>query len=176
MKTEYVLSGVTLIIGAFVAFVGYQQYLVSRERFKLDLFEKRFAVYKGVQVFLSYILRGAKVELEELFKFRADTQDAVFLFGDDIPDYIGQIDKAALELMATAEELKDLPVGEERSRMAQKKTEQIKWLIDQLPKLRRVFGPYLKFKSWKCEPLPVVYTKIRDFLGGSIARVWGKSG
>jgi hypothetical protein len=62
MKTEYVLSGITLIIGTFVAYVGYQRYAINRERFKLDLFEKRFAVYKGVQVFLSYILREAKVE------------------------------------------------------------------------------------------------------------------
>jgi hypothetical protein len=149
MKMEYLLSGITLIIGAFVACVGYQQYLVSRERFKLDLFEKRFAVYKGVQVFLSCILREAKVELEELFKFRANTQDAVFLFGEDIPEYIQQIDTKAIELCTTAEKLNGIPVGEERSRICEKKTEQLMWLINQLPKLSGVFSPYLRFRSWK---------------------------
>jgi hypothetical protein len=123
MKMEYVLSGITLIIGAFVAFVGYQQYLVNRERFKLDLFEKRFAVYKVYRSF--------------------------FRTGDDIPNYIGQIDRAALELMSTTDGLNDIPVGEERSRMAQKKAEQIKSLVAQLPKLGEVFGPYLKLRSWK---------------------------
>ena len=47
MACQYSLTTITVLIGAFVAFTGWQQYKINKERFKLDLFEKRFAVYKG---------------------------------------------------------------------------------------------------------------------------------
>ena len=59
----YILSAITVLIGIFVAFVGYQQFKINREKFKLDLFEKRFAVYKGAQVFLSYVMLDANVDM-----------------------------------------------------------------------------------------------------------------
>ena len=51
-----------------------------REKSKLDLFEKRFSVYKAARKFLSIILRDAKIELADLFEYLGNTQDAVFLF------------------------------------------------------------------------------------------------
>jgi hypothetical protein len=160
MKIEYILSFLptflticlsflTACIGVFVAFVGYQQYRISRERFKLDLFEKRFSVYKGIQVFLTHILINANFELEQFYKFRADTQDATFLFDKDITDYIDLIDKKSLEFNCLCDELKSIPVGEERTKKCEEKGRLLKWLIGQLPKLKEVFAPYLKFKTWK---------------------------
>jgi hypothetical protein len=149
MKVEYVQWLLTFLIGIFVAFVGYQQYRVSKERFKLDLFEKRFSVYKGIQVFLTHILTNAKFEMADLFKFRADTQDAIFLFGEDVINYISLIDKKALEFGSLSQELEGIPKGEERSKACEEKTRLLMWLIDQLPRLKDVFSPYLKFKTWK---------------------------
>jgi len=149
MEMEYLFTSLTILIGAFVAFIAYQQCRLSAEKFKLDLFEKRFSVYKGTQVFLSYILKEAKFELEQLFQFRADTQDAVFLFDEDITDYLKEIDSKALELWSLQKTLEGVSRGEERTRLCQKETELLTWLTDQLPKLKEVFSPYLKFRTWK---------------------------
>ncbi len=143
------LTIMTVCVGVFVAYVGYQQYCISREKFKLDLFEKRFSVYKGVQVFLTHILINAKFEIEQLYKFRADTQDAVFLFDKDIVVYIDSIDKKSLEFNCLCDELENIPVGEERTKKCEEKARLLKGLIGQLPKLKEVFAPYLKFKTWK---------------------------
>lgn len=56
-------SVITVLIGTFVAFVRFMQYRVSRDKFKLDLFEKRFSVYKATHVFLTHILTVARVDL-----------------------------------------------------------------------------------------------------------------
>jgi hypothetical protein len=145
---QYVLSFITISIGAFVAFIGYQQFQVNREKFKLDLFEKRFAVYKGVQVFLSYVMRDAKVDLEKFYEFRASTQDAIFLFADDVQKFLQSIDKKALELHRRQAELEHKPVGEARSRLCAEESKALEDLIGQLPKLSKVFAPYLTFKTW----------------------------
>ena len=145
----YILSAITVLIGIFVAFVGYQQFKINREKFKLDLFEKRFAVYKGAQVFLSYVMRDANVDMEKFCEFRAATQDAIFLFGEDIQVFLQHLDRKELELYRRQTELKDVPVGEERSRLCKEESEVLGDLVHQLPRLKDVFAPYLRFKTWK---------------------------
>jgi hypothetical protein len=147
--TALIPPALTILIGVFVAFVGYQQYTVNRAKLKLDLFEKRFAIYKGTQVFLSSVLHDAKVEMDELFRFRGATQDAVFLFGDDIRKFLSAIDTRGLRLWRITQELEGVPVGDKRSSLCKEQSEILEALIDDLPRLKEVFGPYLAFKKWR---------------------------
>ena len=139
---------ITILIGIFVAFVGYQQWILNREKFKLDLFEKRFAVYKACQVFLTQIMVTGDVKFEVLQDFRSNTQDSVFLFDNDVVDYINKIDKKSLESATLFKKLEALPVGDKRSEVCEKVSDLIGYLIKELPNLKNVFQPYLKFKTW----------------------------
>jgi hypothetical protein len=149
MKYEYILSSISVLIGICVSAVAYQQYRLGKDRFRLDLFEKRFAVYKGVQIFLTHVLSDGKASLDKPFEFRASTQDAVFLFQAEVPAFIEKIDETACKMMAITERIEDVPPGEERSCAVKQKSELFKWLVDQLSELKGVFGPYLRFKAWK---------------------------
>ncbi len=141
-------TNIMVIVAIIVAWIGFQQFLLARERFKLDLFEKRFAVYKAAQKLLSIILRDAKIELNDIFDYQKDRQDAVFLFDKKIVDYLDALYSEALALSITREEYKDLPVGKERTKLVEKGSNILKELLDELPKLKDVFSPYLKFKTW----------------------------
>ena len=93
-------------------------------------------------------MKEGNVTIDKISQFRAETQDLVFLFKDDIPIYLKAIDERALSLWSTTEERKDKPAGNERSILAKRESELLKWLIGQLPKLKDIFSPYLKFKTW----------------------------
>ena len=139
----------TIFIGLFVAWVAFQQYRLGRAKFKLDLFDKRYAIYKATQRFLSHILKEARMDLKKLWEFRGDTQNAVFLFDNDIPKYLDEIDKKALKLWETKEEYKEMPKGDERSKLCRDESQLCHELIKKLPELKVVFGKYLKFRKWK---------------------------
>ncbi|MBN1805630.1 MAG: hypothetical protein JW837_10295 [Sedimentisphaerales bacterium] len=149
IKPEHIFTSITIIIGIFVAYIAYNQYRLSKEKFKLDMFDKRYGVYKNTQVFLTKIFRNAKIEMEDIFEFRAGTQDSVFLFKEDIPDYLQKIDNKALKLWETHKSLDGVPKGVKRSEMCYEQTDLFDWLIKQLPELPNKFAPYLKFKMWK---------------------------
>ena len=149
MKPEYIFTIITIVIGVFVAYTAYNQYRLSKEKFKLDMFDKRYGVYKNTQVFLTKILRDAKIEMEDIFEFRAGTQNSVFLFKEDIPNYLKSIDKKALELLEIHESLDGDLKAKERSEMCRKQTDLLHWLTNQLPELKNKFVTYLKFKTWK---------------------------
>ena len=149
MKVEYVFTILTIINALFVTFVIFMQYKLSKDKFKLDLFDKRYAVYKGTQKFLSKILKDAKIEIEDIFEFRGDTQDAVFLFEEDIPVYLKTIDGKALGLWEKRKSLEGIPKGEKRSEICREETNLLHWLTSQLPELKSKFKPYLAFRKWK---------------------------
>ena len=139
----------TPLIALIAIYIAYQQHKTNRDKLRLDLFEKRYAIYKGIQKFLTLILRAGKTNYEELMQFNGETQDATFLFRDEIPAYIGDIYSKANDLIATTETYKPLPVGEDKSRLVKEATELTRWLTKQLPELKDVFAPYLKFEVWK---------------------------
>jgi len=140
---------VTVLVAAFATWISWSQYSINKEKFKLDLFQKRFLVFAATRKFLSVILRDANLKIEDLFEYRADTAEATFLFEQDITDYLKEIDEKSLSLWELHETIRPLPIGAERSQKAHEISEHLKWLNDQLPMLKPVFNPYMKFKTWK---------------------------
>ena len=146
---DSVWKTITFLLATAGAYVAYQQFRLSKEKFKLDLFEKRFAVFAGVRSFLSEILReGRMKDYNPLFAFRAATAEASFLFGEDVTSYIDEIDKRALKMHSLNIRYQSNQATEDRPRNLDEATKELEWLIDQLPLLKVKFAPYLKFEQW----------------------------
>lgn len=140
---------VTILIGAFVAYVTYQQSRTARAKFKLDLFEKRFQVFASARRLLTKILQKANTDLDALFEFRAGVAEASFVFSADITTYLDEIDRRALHLHTLHEQMNPLPAGEERTALASAESQELEWLTGQLPELKNRFSPYMEFSRWR---------------------------
>ena len=86
---------VTIVIGLFATWISYSQYSINKEKFKLDLFEKRFAIFVGARKLLSIVLRDGNIDINDLYEFRANTAEASFLFDEDITNHLKDIDERA---------------------------------------------------------------------------------
>jgi hypothetical protein len=135
-----------VLIGMFTAWTAWSQYSINKEKFKLDLFEKRFSIFKATRKFLSIVLRDAEISLEDIYEYRANTSEVDFFFKKDVIDYLKEIDNRALKLRTLNEKIKDLSKGNERSKKAEDIDECLNFLISKLPELKTVFNPYMKFK------------------------------
>lgn len=143
------LKLLAVVAAVFGSYIAYQQHRTSRARLKLDLFEKRYQVFAGTRQFLTIVLQKGAADLEAIFAFRASIGEASFLFSQATCDYLNEIDRHAINLNATREEMDPLPVGDSRSRLVSELAAERKWLAAQLPELRRVFSPYLGFANWR---------------------------
>jgi hypothetical protein len=139
----------TLAIGFMVAVIGFLQWHLAMEKFKLDLFDRRFVVFKGIQKFLSTVMRNPRISWDDPIVLLRETQDAVFLFNQDIVDYIDSLYKKSLDMKELQMKYDPLPVGPERSALCKQESELVKELMHELPRLKDVFAPYLRFKVWK---------------------------
>jgi len=76
----------------------------------------------------------------EIFKFVADTDEALFLFHDTIADYLAQLSKRAVRLHAVAAMLARAysgPLAEENSELGD-------WFSRQFEVARTRFAPFLQ--------------------------------
>jgi hypothetical protein len=136
----------TPVIAVVTTYIAIQQYRTSRLKFKLELFEKRYAIYEGVKNFILSAVREANLSNDDFFKLNEETQDAFFLFGARVEKYINELRSKGARLRYLNERLSDqsLPIGEERSKLSKEDAELNTWFGNQLVESKHVFRKHLR--------------------------------
>ncbi|EGQ9921613.1 TPA: hypothetical protein JG855_004574 [Vibrio parahaemolyticus] len=141
------LVPVLTVVGIYVA---YQQYVINRQRLNYETYERRLAVYKAVQLHLSKIAQMGTTTYQDTLKFNAEASEADFLFGSEISELIASIYKQSISMASYHERLypsdgsQGLPVGDERSDVAEKESVLLQWHMDTLASLKSTFHPHMK--------------------------------
>jgi hypothetical protein len=135
------------IIAIFGTYIAWRQHALQRQRLRLDLYEKRFAVFQALMIFLDAALRDAKLPLDLYHRFRTGTAQVAFLFGAEVNEYLEEIGEKAMRFRELNERLAAdaMPFGTERSELAKQETELLKWLADQPEHARTLFSKYIAF-------------------------------
>ena len=137
------------IIGIYIA---YQQYRINKQRLRHETYERRLAVYKAVQRYLSEILRDGKTSYDRALQFNSEASEATFLFDQSVQQKIDEIYLKSIDMVANYEKMypsdgsQGLPVGDDRSEVAKINTELLKWHINQLKESRPFFAKKLGLK------------------------------
>jgi hypothetical protein len=141
-----ILSAALAPITAIVALgIAYRQYRLERIKFRHELYEKRLAIFNSTMTLLSIIMRKADVDMSDLIKFIQETNQSYFLLGKDIATYLDVIYKNGVDFHFQNQKLHDssLPVGDERTRLAEENTKLLKWFTNQLLVAREKFAEHL---------------------------------
>lgn len=133
----------TPVIGITTAYIAYQQYKTNKVRLKYELYERRIVVFRGVLAHLSSIMRQGRVKEVELVELVKSTGEKEFLFSKDVCDLINDIYDRSVKMLCLDDELKDMAVGEERSRLVKEHGELFRWMVSLLPEIRGKFKNYL---------------------------------
>jgi hypothetical protein len=82
---------VALRMGRTQADISKSQLRTAHEKLRLDLFEKRYAVYTAARDLISVILRDGDLNDADLRKFYIGTADASFLFHHEVVAYLSRL-------------------------------------------------------------------------------------
>jgi hypothetical protein len=141
------LSALLAPIVAIVAtYIAIQQYRTTKLKIRLELFEKRYAVYDGAKMFISLAVRDGTLSDEAFFSLNETTQDAFFLFDDSVDQYIQLLREKGAKLKFLNDRLADqsLPIGEERSSLSAEDADLCTWSGHQFADSKRAFKKYLR--------------------------------
>ncbi|WP_417659601.1 hypothetical protein [Pseudidiomarina sp.] len=130
--TSALLTPVVAVLGIGIAVL---QWKLNRSRFRHEVFEKRYAIYEAALLYLSQLIRTAKMDDYERVTFLQNTKGAFVLFDEKIVTYLKELHSKSLEL--------HLYHSQKRHK---EEAEVLKWLTAQLNEIDVVFKGHLKIE------------------------------
>lgn len=139
----------TPVFGVIGSWIAYNQYRTNKDKLRLDLFEKRLEAYEKMQEYFRHVIREGAVPDEALALLTSARYKSLFLFDQDIVDYVNNTVEKAKEMRFIHLKIygkKSLPIGQERNRLAHRKGELLTWHEEQIQDSPERYAKYLKFK------------------------------
>ena len=136
------------IIGLIAAFIAWRQYRIAGAKLKLDLFEKRYALFEATWQFLSEVVWNAKPP-GPLSPINNLIPQAGFLFGSKIKDYLGEINRKSTQLWGINQRARAnqnvIAPDDIYSRL-----NLIQWFHNEATGgVEKVFAPFMEFERWR---------------------------
>jgi hypothetical protein len=126
--------------------VAKEQADIAREKLRHDLYERRYRVFDAARKLLYEIAVHRIASEDDLRAFVMGTDDAVFLFDDDLSGQLVEIRNRAQKLQSLDQLMEPMPVGPQRSNFVIQGEEQYTWLAKQREGLVDLFKPFLKLE------------------------------
>ena len=140
---------VPIAIAAMVAWVGWRQFRAARAKLKLDLFEKRLAIFNATWEQVGRSAQNKPYEYRELGLWFNKIHEASFLFGPDIVEYLNEIREKAIEeqiLWAKVQPQHPEPATDEQKAKHKALND---WFLAEAKQIQHKFAPYLSFHEWR---------------------------
>jgi hypothetical protein len=87
---------VTLVLGSLASWIAYLQYKTNRDKFHLDLFNKRLEAYEKLQEFFTSVFREGSVKGDALVLLAEARYKSRFLFGSEVEQSFDTLWKKAV--------------------------------------------------------------------------------
>lgn len=89
----------TTVIGLIVAFIAYQQWRTNHQKVILDMFDRRYKIYENTKEFIRLVRsKRGRISQEECKSFHSVRNDAHFLFGIDVAEYLKDLHDQVIDL------------------------------------------------------------------------------
>jgi hypothetical protein len=133
---DFSTSLLTPLIAIFGSIIAWQQFRINRTKLKHELFEKRFRVFEGTKGLILSVIRDMSLKYEDRYKFFEETKGELFLFEQEIHDYLDMLLKKAIQLRLH-EQKKEHDEGHEI----------LIWFTKEIENVDKMFDNYLKIKE-----------------------------
>ena len=145
MDLQTATAMTTAAVAVLVAVITWRQWVTNRARLKLELFDRRYAIFEKITGFIAEVLQSGRVPSGCEEQFLRDTKQAFFVFDCDplIKTLVDEIYQHAVHLHALDAGLAGL-TGPARTDNVMKQGEIKDWYRTQLRTIESKFEKYLR--------------------------------
>lgn len=134
-----IFSSIAMVVSIISIIIAHKRLKIEEIGLNLELYEKRKSIYKEIEKLFGIILRDGDISKDEIFEFYRNTENAYFLFDENIDSYINEIYEKAFDLhyLAKKTDIRDLD----------KYKEVFSWFKTEMENLKKKFERYLKIEK-----------------------------
>jgi hypothetical protein len=142
--TAYIGALLVPIVALLSLHIAYRQWRTAQNKLKLELFEKRLAIYNAATTFISSVMTSGKATDEQLRNLILGTKEAKWILSPSVAKYLDkELYAKGVDLQCLSAELEGVPVSKERSTNVHEQRNIKLWLDDQYRILDEKFAKYL---------------------------------
>jgi hypothetical protein len=127
----------------------------ARVGISLAVYDRRIAVYRTTRQFVRDVAENLRPEIPMIFQFATDTDEALFLFDEDVAAYLETLFTNAFRLhtieLMRERMLRHPGEAENFQALSQEETGLALWFTDQPGVIRARFAPFLQLASKSAE-------------------------
>jgi hypothetical protein len=145
----------------FVALVGYFQLRTAQQREALDLFDRRYELFRVFREAVGQMtISSAGFDQQRETDFIQAKERAYFFFGDDVEDYLEELYKDIIKVRTVDAELDGFS-GQEKQRAIETRQSAFNRLARFHATGRPLFGRYMRFSQTIPKPIDLI-AKMRN--------------
>ena len=144
--TAYVTALVVPIVALTAAWIAFRQWQIARNKLKLDLYDKRMAVYEVVRKALSVATSHGKLSHDDEIEYLTGIRTAKWLFGPKVATYLEETLWHKIVDFGLHNTMSSSSSGDERTKHVHARAETMKWLMAQYKEIDNLCAPYLQLK------------------------------
>jgi hypothetical protein len=131
----------TPTVAGIAVYIAWRQWKLADRRIRMELFDKRFAVYSGARELIRAAVQKGDVTNDDLRDFSLRTIDASLLFSDkEVEIFLDQLHKNAAQIHVHYVRSTDHSDNARRETSIQKHTQLMKWFLDEHKRMPKVFS------------------------------------
>ena len=131
------------VVAVLALLVAFGQYRTARHKSQIDLFDRRFSVYKRTLEFVRLSYLEPEVSHEATSAFWSAVEEAQFLFGEDVSKALNDIKRRAVDVSVSKQMIKSTPPEKEIGYLYTMRDHQ-QWFSAAEGPITALFRPYLK--------------------------------
>lgn len=140
---EILTALLTPLIAIVTVTILVLQYILANNRWRLNLYDKRFAIYLVVTTHIANVLGKASLTDQENFEFLRKTKEVDFLFKEEVIEYIREIYLKGNDLILSQKMIKGQKDEKVFENYVAINGEVINWFQKQFDITRNIFKGYL---------------------------------
>jgi len=138
---------VAIAVGSVAAYIGRRQWQTASHRLRLDMFDRRYAIYNATKLLIDKITLNDQVSSSDYIEFRNNVRGAEFFFDGDTREFLQRlIDLSWKAYMARSRQGRttdDARYG----KLLDEETQCLELVQAEGPNLERIFGRYLSLSK-----------------------------
>jgi hypothetical protein len=134
---------VTIVVGAIAGSIAWRQWSTSHDRLRLDMYEKRFAVYSAARKLINTAEVHGQTTIDDLGDFYQGIRGAEFLFDGDTRTFVSKIGVMAFKARSARARLQRQPNHPKSDELNDEEDKMLDFLRREGDKLETVFNRYL---------------------------------
>jgi hypothetical protein len=134
-----------IVISCLGSWIAFKQARIAAAKLNLDLYDRRFKVFDAGRHFLGQFMVHGTIRLQEINELSVGTADAVFLFNDEVVEYLDALRKTGVSLNGKNARLSGMDDDDpQRDAVVDQIANLETQLSAEFPRITTLFKPYLK--------------------------------